>query len=212
MNIILLGPPGSGKGTQAKKISDYCSIPHISTGDILRDNVSSKTELGLKAKSYMDDGKLVPDDILIEIIKERLSHQDCSDGFLLDGFPRTIPQANALKEILKNLKKTLDYVLNLDVDDEELIKRLSGRRVCSCGASYHIIFNPPKKQDICDLCGKKLYQREDDKEAAIRIRLDVYKKQTQPLIEFYENKNCLYFINGKKDISHVFEDIIKIIC
>ncbi len=211
MNIILLGPPGAGKGTQAKKISENYSLPHISTGDMLRENISNNTALGLKAKSYMSRGELVPDELLITIIKERLSRSDCSGGFLLDGYPRTIPQADALQMILTESGRKLDVVLNLDVDDEELIKRLSGRRMCSCGASYHVDFNPPEKDSICDACKAKLYQREDDKADAIRNRLAVYKNKTQPLIDYYTKKTILRRIDGSKDISAIFKDIKKVL-
>ncbi len=211
MNIILLGPPGAGKGTQAKNISEDCSLPHISTGDMLRENIGNNTPLGLKAKSYMSRGELVPDELLITIIKDRLSRSDCSGGFLLDGYPRTIPQADALQMILTESGRKLDVVLNIDVDDDELIKRLSGRRMCSCGTSYHVIFNPPEKDGICDACEGKLYQREDDKADAIRNRLVVYKKQTQPLIDYYTKKSILRKINGNKDISVISEGIKKVL-
>jgi adenylate kinase len=212
MNIVLLGPPGAGKGTQAKKIAEHYSLPHISTGDILRENISNNTSLGIKAKSYMAKGELVPDELLITIIRDRLSKPDCSKGFLLDGYPRTVPQADALQMILTESNKKLDIVLNIDVDDEELIKRLSGRRVCSsCGMSYHMIFNPPKEDEICDKCKGKLYQREDDKPEAIRNRLIVYKKQTQPLIEYYTRKSLLRTVDGGKNIPEIFEDIKKIL-
>lgn len=211
MNIILLGPPGAGKGTQAKKISENHSLPHISTGDILRENISNNTALGIKAKSYMARGELVPDELLITIIKERLSRSDCSKGFLLDGYPRTIPQADALQMILTESGRKLDVVLNIDVEEEELIKRLSGRRMCACGASYHVDFNPSRKEGICDVCKGKLYQREDDKADAIRNRLVVYKKQTQPLIDYYAGKGILRMIDGSKDISAIFTDINKVL-
>src|SRR3990170_7389386 len=211
MNIILLGPPGAGKGTQAKKIAEKYKVPHISTGDILRENISNNTSLGIKAKSYMSRGELVPDELLITIIKDRLSRQDCEKGFLLDGYPRTIPQADALSMILTESNKKIDVVLNIDVDDEELIKRLSGRRMCKCGASYHVIFNLPEKDGICNLCKGKLYQREDDKEKAIKNRLIVYKKQTQPLIKYYNHKGLIRTIDGGKEISEIFEDIKKIL-
>ncbi|VVB97310.1 Adenylate kinase [uncultured archaeon] len=211
MNIILLGPPGAGKGTQAKKIAEYCSIPHISTGDILRENINNNTSLGAKAKSYMSRGELVPDELLITIIKDRLSRKDCSGGFLLDGYPRTIPQADALQMILTESNKKLDIVLNIDVEDEELIKRLSGRRMCACGASYHVLFNPPAEDETCDRCKGKLYQRDDDKAEAIKNRLIVYKKQTQPLIEYYNKKGILQEIDGGKDIKAIFEDIKKVL-
>jgi adenylate kinase len=211
MNIILLGPPGAGKGTQAKKISENYSLPHISTGDMLRENINNNTPLGLKAKSYMSRGELVPDELLITIIKDRLSRSDCSGGFLLDGFPRTIPQADALQMILTESSRKLDVVLNIDVDDEELIKRLSGRRMCTCGTSFHMVFNPPEKEGICNACNGKLYQREDDKADAIRNRLVVYKNQTQPLINYYVEKGLLRRIDGSKDISSIFEDIQKVL-
>jgi adenylate kinase len=211
MNIILLGPPGAGKGTQAKKISENHSLPHISTGDILRENINNNTPLGIKAKSYMSRGELVPDELLITIIKERLARSDCSGGFLLDGYPRTIPQADALQMILTESGRKLDVVLNIEVEDEELIKRLSGRRMCACGASYHVDFNPSGKEGICDKCNGKLYQREDDKADAIRNRLVVYKKQTQPLINYYMEKGILRTINGSKDISAISDDINKVL-
>ena len=211
MNIILLGPPGAGKGTQAKKISERFSLPHISTGDMLRDNISRNTALGIKASSYMDKGELVPDDLLVDIIKTRLSEPDCSSGFLLDGYPRTIPQADSLGEILTDSGRKIDIVLNIDVDDEELIKRLSGRRVCSCGASYHVVFNPPEKEGICDSCGGELYQRDDDKPETVKKRLVAYKKQTQPLIDYYNKKGLLSIIDGRKDIPGIFGDITKIL-
>src|SRR5574341_1298294 len=211
MNIILLGPPGAGKGTQAKKIAEYYSLPHISTGDILRENINNNTPLGLKAKSYMSRGELVPDELLITIIRERLSRHDCRGGFLLDGYPRTIPQADALQMILTESNKKIDVVLNIEVDEDALIKRLSGRRMCSCGASYHMIFNPPKNDEICDRCNGKLYQRDDDKPDAVRNRLIVYKRQTQPLIEDYEKKNLLKTLDGGKDIPEIFKDIKMIL-
>ena len=211
MNIILLGPPGAGKGTQAKKIAENYKVPHISTGDILRENISNNTPLGIKARSYMSRGELVPDELLITIIKERLSRQDCTNGFLLDGYPRTIPQADALQMILTESNRNIDVVLNIDVDDEELIKRLSGRRMCKCGASYHVIFNLPEKDGVCNLCKGKLYQREDDKEEAIKNRLIVYKKQTQPLIEYYNDKGLIRTIDGGQEILMIFEDIKKVL-
>jgi adenylate kinase len=211
MKIILLGPPGAGKGTQAKNIGEYYSLPHISTGDILRENINNNTPLGIKARSYMSRGELVPDELLITIIKDRLSKSDCSNAFLLDGYPRTIPQADALQMILTESNKKLDVVLNISVDDEELIKRLSCRRMCACGASYHVIFNPPLKDGICNTCKGKLYQRDDDKEDAVRNRLIVYKKQTQPLIEYYSKKGILRTIDGGNGISQIFEDIKKVL-
>lgn len=211
MNIILLGPPGAGKGTQAKKIKEYFSLPHISTGDILRENINNNTSLGLKARSYMSRGELVPDELLITLIKDRLSKKDCSNGFMLDGYPRTIPQADALSMILTESGRKLDAVINISVDDDELIKRLSGRRMCKCGASFHIAFNPPENEDICDACKSKLYQRDDDKPDAIKNRLNVYMRQTQPLIDYYEKKKILNTIDGNKDILKIFEDIKSVL-
>ncbi|CAJ37629.1 adenylate kinase [Methanocella arvoryzae] len=208
MQFVLFGPPGAGKGTQAKFLSEELNVPHISTGDILRENVKKGTALGLKAKSYMDKGELVPDNLLIDLIKDRLSQPDCRKGFLLDGFPRTIPQAEALDEILDDINKKLDGVINIDVGSGELIRRLSGRRICrSCGASYHLVFNPPKAKDLCDSCGGELYQRDDDKEVAIKNRLDVYVRQTQPVLEYYKKKNLLIDIDGEKEIDEVTADV-----
>jgi adenylate kinase len=209
MNIVLFGPPGSGKGTQAKMLAEKYEIPHISTGDILRDNLKNKTTLGLEAKSYMDKGELVPDSVLIGIIKDRLSQPDCVSGFLLDGYPRTLLQADALSEILSAMGKKLDVVLNIDVPDAELIKRLAGRRMCTCGASYHLLFNPPKQEGICDLCGNPLYHRDDDKEEAILNRLDVYKNQTQPLIDYYTADGLMVTVNGAATILEVFDEICR---
>jgi len=207
MNIILFGPPGAGKGTQAKKMVDYYGIPQISTGDILRANVREGTELGLAAKKYMDKGELVPDEVLIGIIKNRLKEQDCEKGFILDGYPRTLPQADALAVILDEINKPIDAVLNLEVPDEELVERISGRLMCNCGASYHRTFNPPKKDEICDICGGKVFQRADDKEEAVKTRLSVYKKQTEPLIDYYAKQGVLITLDGTKDIDEVFEEI-----
>ena len=211
MNIVLFGPPGSGKGTQAKLLAEKYGVPHISTGDILRENINNETKLGLEAKTYMDTGELVPDDVLIGLIKDRLSESDCASGFLLDGYPRTLPQAEALSKILSELGKNLDVVLNIDVPDEELLKRLAGRRMCVCGASYHILFNKPKQEGICDLCGSKLYQRDDDKEEAILNRLDVYKNQTRPLIDHYTQAGVMLTINGAADIEVVFNEICRML-
>ena len=211
MNIVLFGPPGSGKGTQAKLLAEKYGVPHISTGDILRGNLNNETKLGLKAKTYMDKGELVPDDLLIGIIKDRLSESDCASGFLLDGYPRTLPQAEALSKILSELGKNLDVVLNIDVPDEKLLKRLAGRRMCVCGASYHILFNKPKQEGICDLCGSKLYHRDDDKEEAILNRLDVYKNQTRPLIDHYTQAGVILTINGAADIEVVFNEICRML-
>ncbi|AKB17571.1 MULTISPECIES: adenylate kinase [unclassified Methanosarcina] len=211
MNIILFGPPGAGKGTQAKKMVDFYGIPQISTGDILRANVREGTELGLAAKAYMDKGELVPDQVLIGIIKNRLNEADCKKGFILDGYPRTVPQADALEAILDEIEKPIDIVLNLEVPDEVLVGRISGRLMCKCGASYHMISNPPKKDNICDSCGSEIFQRVDDTAEAVQNRLDVYKKQTQPLINYYKEKGILVTLNGTKDIDVVFEDIKAIL-
>ena len=211
MNIVLFGPPGSGKGTQAKLLAERYGVPHISTGDILRGNLNNETKLGLEAKTYMDKGELVPDDVLIGLIKDRLSESDCASGFLLDGYPRTLPQAETLSKILSELGKNLDVVLNIDVPDDELLKRLAGRRMCVCGASYHILFNKPKQEGICDLCGSKLYQRDDDKEEAILNRLDVYKNQTRPLIDHYTQAGVMLTINGAADIEVVFNGICRML-
>jgi adenylate kinase len=211
MNIILFGPPGAGKGTQAKKLVDFYGIPQISTGDILRANVREGTELGLAAKAYMDKGELVPDKVLIGIIKNRLKEADCKKGFILDGYPRTVPQADALEVILDEIEKPIDVVLNLEVPDEELVGRISGRLMCKCGASYHTVSNPPKKGNVCDICGAEVFQRADDKAEAVQNRLDVYKKQTQPLINYYKEKGILVTLDGTKDIDVVFKDIKAIL-
>ena len=208
MNIILFGPPGAGKGTQAKKLVDFYGIPQISTGDILRANVGKGTELGFVAKAYMDKGELVPDEVLIGIIKNRLKEPDCKRGFILDGYPRTVSQADALEVILDEIDKLLNVVLNLEVPNKKLIKRISGRLICrNCGASYHRIFNQPKKEGICDICGDEVYQRSDDKDESVQNRLNVYKMQTQPLIDYYLKKGILVTLDGNKDIDEVLEDI-----
>ncbi|RZN37021.1 MAG: adenylate kinase [Methanophagales archaeon ANME-1-THS] len=211
MQIVLFGPPGSGKGTQAKRLAERYGIPHISTGDILREHLKRKTKLGLEARAYMDRGALVPDDILIGLIKDRLSQPDCASGFILDGYPRTVPQADALSVILTELGKKLDVVLTINVPDAELIKRLAGRRMCGCGASYHILFNPPEHEGICDRCGRPLYQRDDDKEEAIMNRLEVYKQQTQPLIEYYTNKGLMRAVDGAASIPEVFDALCRVL-
>lgn len=211
MNIILFGPPGAGKGTQAKKLVDFYGIPQISTGDILRANVREGTELGLAAKAYMDKGELVPDNVLIGIIKNRLNEPDCKKGFILDGYPRTVPQADALAGILDEIEKPIDVVLNLEVADEELVERISGRLMCKCGASYHRTLNPPKKEGECDICGGEIFQRIDDQEDAVQNRLNVYKKQTQPLINYYSKQGILVTLNGARDIDVVFEDLKAIL-
>lgn len=208
MKMVLLGPPGAGKGTQAKLISEKYSIPHISTGDIFRKNISEKTKLGIEAKKYMDNGQLVPDKVTIDIVKDRLTEDDCKEGFLLDGFPRTVKQAEALDEFLNSADGKIDAALLIDVAEEFILERMTGRRVCSsCGASYHIKFNPSKIDGKCDLCNGDLIQRKDDTEATVKERLDVYSKQTQPLINYYRNQNVLLKIEGTKEISEVFDEI-----
>ncbi|MEW9502737.1 adenylate kinase [Jeotgalibacillus marinus] len=208
MNIVLMGLPGAGKGTQAEQIIEKYEIPHISTGDMFRAAIKNGTELGLKAKSFMDQGNLVPDEVTIGIVHERLSKDDCQKGFLLDGFPRTVAQADALDSLLTDLGKKLDYVLNIKVEQEELMKRLTGRWICkTCGATYHTIFNPPAVEGICDKDGGELYQRIDDKPETVKNRLDVNMKQTQPLLDFYSQKGVLKDIDGQQDIKKVFVDI-----
>ena len=211
MDIILFGPPGAGKGTQAQKLSQKYGIPQISTGDILRANVKEGTALGLEAKKYMDAGALVPDSVLIGIIKDRLLQPDCANGFLLDGYPRTVPQADALSEILDEINKPLDCVVNIIVPNDILVGRLSGRWMSSCGASYHTVFNPPKTEGVCDSCGDALFQRPDDTSEAVTNRLDVYQNQTAPLIDYYKSKNLLKDIDGTLDIDVVFDQIDKIV-
>jgi adenylate kinase len=212
VNLVLMGLPGAGKGTQAERIVDQYGIPHISTGDMFRAAMKEETELGLKAKSFMDQGALVPDDVTIGIVRERLSKPDCEKGFLLDGFPRTVPQAEALEAMLTELNKNIDYVLNIQVDTELLMARLTGRRICkSCGATYHLVFNPPTTEGTCDRCGGELYQRADDNEETVQNRLDVNMKQTAPLLNFYEHKGYLRNINGQQDINIVFADINELL-
>ncbi|BDU49544.1 adenylate kinase [Haliovirga abyssi] len=210
MNIMLLGAPGAGKGTQAKYLIENFGIPQISTGDILRAAVKSGTEMGIKAKNYMDKGELVPDDVILGIIKDRLAEDDCKKGFILDGFPRTVAQADSLEVVLKELGKKMDGVIALTVKDEELITRLTGRRVCKdCGSSFHIKFNPPKVENICDYCGGELIIRKDDNIDTVKNRLEVYKKQTEPLIEYYRNKGSFIEINGEQDITAIRKDIVE---
>ena len=212
MRIILLGPPGAGKGTQAQSISNKYSIPHVSTGDIFRKNITGGTELGILAKSYMDKGLLVPDNVTIDLIKSRLKEEDTKNGFLLDGFPRTINQAEVLEEILAKVGVTIDAALLIKVPREFIIQRMTGRRVCpSCGASYHLEFNPPTQTNICDDCGAKLIQRKDDKRETVEERLEIYDFQTSPLIDYYTKKGILKAVDGTKAINQVFEDIIEIL-
>ena len=212
MNLIFLGAPGAGKGTQAKKVSEKYGIPQISTGDMLREAVAKGTGLGKKAKEYMDKGELVPDEIVIGIVKERLQQPDCERGFILDGFPRTLAQAKALDEMLKELNKKIDGVINIAVPEEEVVKRIVNRRTCrNCGAVYHLIYNPPKEDNKCDKCGGELYQRDDDKEETVRERFRVYKQNTEPLIDYYRKKGVLYDVDGTKDINGVWEEIVAVL-
>lgn len=208
MNIVLMGLPGAGKGTQADKIVEKYDIPHISTGDMFRAAIKGGTKLGLEAKSFMDKGALVPDEVTIGIVRERLSAADCEEGFLLDGFPRTVPQAEALESLLADLGKRIEHVVNIQVQQDELVKRLSGRRICKvCGTAYHLVFNPPQVEGVCDKDGGELYMREDDNPETVTNRLEVNIKQTQPLLDFYEDKGVLENINGQQDIQKVFADI-----
>ncbi|WP_052255495.1 adenylate kinase [Salinicoccus sp. YB14-2] len=212
MNIILMGLPGAGKGTQASKIIKKYPIPHISTGDMFRLAIKNETELGQEAKSYMDKGELVPDSVTVGIVKERLSQSDAKEGFLLDGFPRTVEQAEALNDIMDELGTQIDRTINVDVDEEELMNRLTGRRICEvCGTAYHLVFNPPKQEGVCDLDGGKLYQREDDNPETVANRLEVNLKQTQPLLDFYKEQNVLVNVDGSKDIDDVFVEIDDIL-
>ncbi|MBU5343737.1 MULTISPECIES: adenylate kinase [Bacillaceae] len=212
MNLILMGLPGAGKGTQAEKIVQKYQIPHISTGDMFRQAIKDGTELGLKAKSYMDKGELVPDEVTVGIVRERLSKSDCQAGFLLDGFPRTVQQAESLDQILNDLNKKIDYCIHIDVDKNILMERLTGRRICkSCGATYHLVFNPPQVANTCDKCGGELYQRPDDHAETVQNRLDVNVKQMKPLLDFYASKDVLKTINGVQEINKVFEEIDKLL-
>ena len=211
VNLVLLGAPGAGKGTQAKMLAGKYGILHISTGDILRENVSNNTGLGQKAKEYMDKGELVPDTVLIDIIKDRLSKPDTDNGFLLDGYPRTIPQAEALDNIFGQLGKRLDAVIDIKVPDKELVARLAGRRMCKCGASYHVTFNLPKEDGICDLCSGELYQRDDDTESSVKTRLVAYYNQTHPLIDYYTDKGLLHTVSGTGGIEDISTEIIVVI-
>ncbi len=203
-----MGLPGAGKGTQAEKINDKYNIPHISTGDMFRLAIKEGTDLGKQAKEYMDQGALVPDEVTIGIVKERLSKSDCKNGFLLDGFPRTIAQAEALQELLKELDTSIDYVIHVDVPEEKLVERLTGRRICpTCGATYHVIYNPPKVEGICDKDGSQLIQRDDDTAETVKNRLSVNMEQAKPLLDFYQNKGYLVTVNGDQEINQVFQDI-----
>ena len=208
MNVVLLGPPGAGKGTQAERVAKSCGVPHVSTGDMLRDSVAKGTELGKLAKGYMERGELVPDDVIIGIVKERLLEPDAEKGFILDGFPRTLAQAIALESELSSLGRTIDFVVNIEVSDEEVVRRISGRRICrSCGKPYHVEFNPPKVEGVCDVCGGQLYRRADDEPEAVRKRLEVYHEQTAPLKGFYKERGVLVDVDGAKSVVEVSKDI-----
>lgn len=212
MKIIMLGAPGAGKGTQAKMIADKYTIPHISTGDIFRANIKNGTELGKKAKTFMDQGLLVPDELVVDLVVDRVAKDDCSNGYVLDGFPRTIPQAESLDAALEKLGSKVDYAVNVEVPDENIINRMSGRRACvSCGATYHIVHIPTKVEGICDRCDNELILRDDDKPETVKKRLAVYHEQTQPLIDYYNGKKVLVEVDGTRDMNDVFADIVKIL-
>ncbi len=212
MKIIMLGAPGAGKGTQALRIAEKYGLPHISTGDIFRSNIKNGTELGQKAKSYMDQGLLVPDELTCDLVVDRITKDDCSRGYILDGFPRTIPQAQALTQALEKLGTQIDYAIDVDVPDENIVSRMSGRRACpNCGATYHIVFNRPAKEDVCDVCGEPLIMRSDDRPETVQKRLDVYHAQTQPLIDYYKEKGVLYAVDGTKKMEEVFSAITAIL-
>ena len=212
MKIVMLGAPGAGKGTQAKMIAAKYQIPHISTGDIFRANIKNGTELGKKAKSYMDQGLLVPDELTVDLVIDRLAQDDCKNGYILDGFPRTIPQAEALDAALAKLGEKMDYAIDVDVPDENIVSRMSGRRACTgCGATYHIVYNPSKKGECCEVCGEKLILRDDDKPETVQKRLNVYHEQTQPLIDYYTKQSILRTVDGTQDMNDVFAEIVKIL-
>lgn len=212
MKIIMLGAPGAGKGTQAKKIAEKYSIPHISTGDIFRANIKNGTELGMKAKTYMDQGLLVPDELVVDLVVDRLGQDDCANGCVLDGFPRTIPQAEALDAALTKVGQSVDYAINVEVPDENIVNRMSGRRACvNCGATYHIVYAPTKVENVCDTCQGDLILRDDDKPETVQKRLNVYHEQTQPLIDYYTKKNILVEVDGTVDIDDVFAAIVKVL-
>ena len=212
MKIIMLGAPGAGKGTQAKQIADKYSIPHISTGDIFRANIKNGTELGKKAKQYMDQGALVPDELTCDLVMDRIQQDDCKNSFVLDGFPRTIPQAEALDAALGKINEKMDYAIDVDVPDENIVNRMSGRRAClNCGATYHLISIPPKVEGICDRCGSEIVLREDDKPETVQKRLKVYHEQTQPLIDYYKNQGILKSVDGTQPMDEVFKAIVTIL-
>ncbi len=212
MKIIMLGGPGAGKGTQAKKIATEYKIPHISTGDIFRANIKGGTQLGEKAKAYMDQGLLVPDELVVDLVVDRIGQEDAKNGYVLDGFPRTIPQAQALDKALTAINETIDYAIDVEVPDQVIINRMAGRRACiGCGGTFHVEFNPPKVEDKCDLCGSDLILRDDDKPETVKTRLDVYHEQTQPLIDYYTNQKLLVEVDGTQEVAEVFEAIRKIL-
>ena len=212
MNLIMLGAPGAGKGTQAKKIAAKYDIPHISTGDIFRANIKNGTELGNKAKTYMDQGLLVPDELVVDLVVDRVQQDDCKNGYVLDGFPRTIPQAEALDAALAKLGQKVDYAINVEVPDENIVNRMSGRRACvDCGATYHIVYAPTKVENICDKCGGTLILRDDDKPETVTKRLGVYHEQTQPLIDYYTTQGVLKTVDGTRDLNEVFQEIVDIL-
>ena len=212
MKIIMLGAPGAGKGTQAKKIAAKYDIPHISTGDIFRANIKNGTELGNKAKTYMDQGLLVPDELVVDLVVDRVKQDDCKKGYVLDGFPRTIPQAEALDKALAAIGEKMDYAIDVDVPDESIVTRMGGRRAClKCGATYHVMFNPPKSEGVCDSCKEALVLRDDDKPETVQKRLTVYHDQTQPLIEYYKGQGILVTVDGTKELNDVFKDIVNVL-
>lgn len=212
MKIIMLGAPGAGKGTQAKRIAEKYGIPHISTGDIFRANIKGGTELGMKAKAFMDQGQLVPDEITIGMLLDRIHEADCANGYVLDGFPRTIPQAESLTKALAEMGEAIDYAINVDVPDSAIVSRMGGRRACvNCGATYHVEFNAPKQEGVCDVCGEKLILREDDKPETVQNRLTVYHEQTQPLIDYYQKAGVLAEVDGTQDMDQVFTDIVSVL-
>ena len=211
MKIIMLGAPGAGKGTQAKRIAEKYGIPHISTGDIFRANIKEGTELGMKAKEFMDQGLLVPEQVTIGMLLDRIKKEDCVNGYVLDGFPRTIPQAESLTKALEEMGQKIDYAVDVDVPDENIVSRMSGRRACiTCGATYHVQFAPPKAEGICDKCGAELVLRDDDKPETVQKRLTVYHEQTQPLIDYYRRAGVLVSVDGTQSMDQVFESIVKI--
>ena len=212
MKIIMLGAPGAGKGTQAKKIAEKCGIPHISTGDIFRANIKNGTELGKKSKTYMDQGLLVPDELVCDLVVDRIQQDDCKKGYILDGFPRTIPQAESLDKALQAIGEKMDYAIDVEVPDENIVKRMGGRRACvGCGATYHLVYAPTKKEGICDVCGGELILRDDDKPETVQKRLGVYHEQTQPLIDYYKNQGILREVDGSVDMEDVFKEILNIL-